>query len=144
MTTLADMPAWLTAWRDANPEAAATADAEAEIARAARAAAAPQPRSQGASGSRGKRPKLPPLPEAASRWGQGFTEPEPWEWDGGVRREAVLDHDHNPPREVRKVGWRLCVTCSRPYWSDDVTRLRMCGGCKTEGPKRDPAKPPRQ
>jgi hypothetical protein len=143
MTTLTDKPAWLSAWREAEPERAARADAKGAAAQAvadARTAA----RSQGASSGTGTSAKLAPLPEAASRWGQGFTEPEPWEWDGGVRREAVLDHDHNPPREVRKVGWRLCVTCSRPYWSADVTRLRMCDGCKNPHQPRVSQKPSRQ
>jgi hypothetical protein len=36
------------------------------------------------------------------------------------------------------------MTCSKPFFSDDVIALRMCAGCKAEGPKRDPAKPPRQ
>jgi len=31
-----------------------------------------------------------------------------------------------------------------PFFSEDVIALRMCGGSKTEGPKRDPAKAPRQ
>ena len=84
------------------------------------------------------------MPEAVSQWGQGFSEPEPWDFDGCKRREAVLDHDHNPPRVVRHVGWRVCLKCEAPFFSEDVTRLRMCGGCKTEGPKRDSAKPPRQ
>jgi hypothetical protein len=143
MTTLADKPAWLSAWRDANPERAAEGDAAGTAAQAA-ADARSAARSQGARRPRGKHPKMAPLPEAVSRWGQGFSEPEPWAWDGGKRREPVLDYDRHPPAVVRSVGWRVCLKCEAPFFSEDVTRLRMCDGCKTEGPKRDPAKPPRQ
>jgi hypothetical protein len=135
MTTLADKPAWLVAWREANPEAAAAADAKGEVAQAAadartaaRAAAAPQPRSQGDSS---KRPKLAPLPAPVSKWGQGFSEPAQWGFDHCKRREPVLDYDHNPPRVVRFVGWRICMKCSKPFFSDDIIALRMCAGCKT-------------
>lgn len=50
-------------------------------------------------------------------------EPEPWPFDGGKRREAVLDHDHWPPRVVRKVGWRVCLKCVRP------SSARTCCAC---------------
>jgi hypothetical protein len=143
MTTLADKPAWLSAWREANPERAAEGDAAGAAAQAA-ADARNVARSEGARRPRGKHPKMARLPKAVSQWGQGFSEPEPWDFDGCKRREAVLDHDHNPPRVVRHVGWRVCLKCEAPFFSEDVTRLRMCGGCKTEGQKRDPAKPPRQ
>ena len=59
---------------------------------------------------------------------KGFTEPQPWPFDGGRRREPVLDHDHHPPRVVRRVGWHRCMRCRDPFWSDDVVRLRLCGG----------------
>ena len=74
------------------------------------------------------------------RWDTGFEEPEPWAWDGGVRREAVLDTDHMPPRIVRRVGWRICMKCGAPYWSDDVVKIRMCSDCKAPpaGPRRKP------
>ena len=63
--------------------------------------------------------------------GERLEEPTPWAWDGGKRREPVLDHDHNPPRVVRKVGWRSCMCCARRFWSTDVIRVRMCDYCKT-------------
>ncbi|QHL91166.1 hypothetical protein GVO57_10485 [Sphingomonas changnyeongensis] len=60
--------------------------------------------------------------------------PEPWADDGGLRREPVLDHDYAPPRVVRFVGWARCLRCRRPFFSEDVVRLRMCtgavGGCR--------------
>ena len=59
---------------------------------------------------------------------RGFTEPTTWQFDGCTRREAVLDHDYHPPRVVRRVGWQRCMRCRAPFWSEEVTRLRMCGG----------------
>lgn len=42
----------------------------------------------------------------------------------------------NPPRVVRRVGWQRCMKCSKPFWSGDVVRLRLCdgqdGGCRGE------------
>lgn len=61
---------------------------------------------------------------------QGFVEPLPWPDDGGKRREQVLDVDHNPPRVVRVVGWQRCMTCRKPFWSDDTRNVRMCRDCK--------------
>lgn len=49
----------------------------------------------------------------------------------------MLDHDHNPPRFVRHVGWRTCMKCCDPYFSQDVIRLRICDGCKTPMPARN-------
>lgn len=69
---------------------------------------------------------------------KGFIEPQPWAFDGCVRREAVLDTDHTPPRVVRRVGWHRCLRCRQPFWSEDVTRLRLCTGkvgvgCRNDG-----------
>lgn len=69
---------------------------------------------------------------------QGITEPRQWDFDGGVRREAVLDHDYAPPRVIRRVGWRRCLRCRQPFWSEDVARLRLCTGkvgigCRNDG-----------
>ncbi|MBS1832583.1 MAG: hypothetical protein JST65_07720 [Acidobacteria bacterium] len=61
----------------------------------------------------------------------GFVEPQPWAYDGGVRREPVLDVDHNPPRVVRRVGWRKCMACAKPFFSEDVVALRLCNGPKS-------------
>lgn len=71
----------------------------------------------------------------------GFILPVPWDYDGCVHREPVLDADfHIPPRIVRYVGWSRCITCKRAFWSEDVMKLRMCGGCKA--PDRTQEKPP--
>ena len=59
---------------------------------------------------------------------QGFSEPLPWPDDNGVRREAVLDTDCMPPRVIRRVGWLRCLRCRRSFFSEDVTRMRLCGG----------------
>ena len=126
---LTDEPAWLVARREGST--APTAPAK----RGAQPLAAP---SQG--GSRAK-------PQAraangANRGSSGFAEPgfEAWRFDGGKRREAVLDLDHNPPRVVRKVGWRVCMCCAKPFWSEDTTRQRLCGECKAppKGQRRTP------
>lgn len=57
----------------------------------------------------------------------GIMEPDPWDYDGCVRREPVMDIDY-PPRVVRKVGWHRCLKCHRPFFSEDVIRLRLCSG----------------
>lgn len=68
-------------------------------------------------------------------------EPRAWEFDGNLsRREAVVDHDSQPPRVIRRVGWLRCLRCERPCFSDDVVRVRLCwccGGLASEpvGPK---------
>lgn len=117
-------PAWLVAWhgqrgtqpvtqRDAPPAPAPVRAGAAAPARAAPAAT----------------PKVHPL-------SKGFTEPRPWDFDGCLRRGEVLDHDHHPPRVVRRVGWQRCMRCRQPFWSEDVVRLRLCtgnhGGCRDD------------
>jgi hypothetical protein len=61
----------------------------------------------------------------------GFIEPERWAYDGGLRREPVLDIDHIPARIVRRVGWRNCMTCTGPFFSEDIVCQRLCINCKT-------------
>jgi hypothetical protein len=58
----------------------------------------------------------------------GISEPLPWEYDLCVRREPVLDTTFTPTRVVRKVGWHHCLKCRRPFFSEDVVRLRLCSG----------------
>lgn len=81
-----------------------------------------------------KAPKAVRVPRApvmaSTSASQGFSEPKAWAFDGGARREPVLDMDLNPPRVVRQVGWRCCMRCAKPFFSDDVKALRICGGCK--------------
>jgi len=64
----------------------------------------------------------------------GIIEPDAWPFDGCVRREPVLDEDI-PGRVVRRVGWHRCLKCRRPFFSEDVLRLRLCSG--TEGCRGD-------
>lgn len=66
-----------------------------------------------------------------TRGSHGFVEPPAWTYDGGVRREPVLDLDCHPPRVVRKVGWRSCMACGKPFFSEDVIALRLCNGEKS-------------
>jgi hypothetical protein len=74
---------------------------------------------------------------------QGFLIPDhPWPNDGGKRREPVLDMDHNPPRIIRRIGWRSCMACRRPFFSEDVVSLRLCSSCKE--PKKELRKPQRR
>lgn len=69
----------------------------------------------------------------------GFVEPEPWPYDSGKRREAVLDLEYFPLRFVRKVGCRNCMCCGKPFFSEDVITLRLCDGpegCRDQTPVR--------
>lgn len=73
-------------------------------------------------------PRAPVMASASTSL--GFSEPKPWEWDGGKRREPVLDIDRHPPVAVRHVGWRCCMRCAKPFFSVDVLAIRICDGCK--------------
>lgn len=109
-------PAWLVAWREQQRQPAPAP------------APAPLP---------APKPKLPyapkdtfafPVREGADL--HGMIEPKRWDFDGCLRREAVLDADCRPPRVVRKIGWHHCLKCRRPFFSEDVIRLRMCEPCR--------------
>ena len=69
-------------------------------------------------------------PTAQAPDSYGFAVPPGWPWDGGVRREAVLDCDHKPVRVVRCIGWRSCMKCTQPFFSADVVKVRMCSARK--------------
>ena len=119
-------PPWLIAWRERGPAPPAQREQ--------------RPR----QGCNGEPATVSAVAEAArpkrSRANyQGFIELEPWPDDGGQRRERVLDADHNPPRVVRVVGWHRCMTCRKPFWSEDTRHVRMCRDCK--GIERDQRKP---
>ncbi|OWK29237.1 hypothetical protein SPDO_22180 [Sphingomonas dokdonensis] len=103
MTTHAPVPEWLALWREQQGVSARQ-----------QPVAAPSTRERRTRGADGL----------------GFVEPRQWPWDGGTRREPVLDADRHPPRVVRHVGWRSCLRCSRPFFSADVARVRMCDPCK--------------
>lgn len=109
------VPAWLAAYRE-NPAAAVPQ-------REKRVRQRPTPPKQG------KR-AVAALKAASHRGGNsyGFIEPERWPFDECVRRESVLDTDHNPPRVVRNVGWQRCIVCRSPFFSEDVVALRLCDG----------------
>lgn len=77
-------------------------------------------------------PRAPVMASASTS--QGFSEPKAWAWDGGKRREPVLDMDFHPPRVVRHVGWRCCLKCAKPYFSEDVKGQRMCATCRPTQP----------
>jgi hypothetical protein len=97
------VPAWLAAWHEQRGQ--------------------PQPKSAAVPVKRERQRPAPP-PRTVS----GIIEPQRWPYDGGVRRESVLDTDFHPPRVVRNVGWRACLKCKRPFFSDDVLGLRLCDG----------------
>lgn len=72
------------------------------------------------------------------RVGREITEPSQWPDDGGMRRADVLDPNFDPPRLVRRVGWRPCMRCGRSHFSPDVQRLRLCSPCKGQADLLDP------
>lgn len=78
-----------------------------------------------------KEVRVPRVPvKASASTSQGFSEPKGWAWDGGKRREPVLDTDFHPPHVVRHVGWRTCLKCAKPFFSVDVLAVCICDGCK--------------
>lgn len=114
MSAAEPVPAWLSAWRQRQ-----AGQAPAQVP----STPAPRPTPP---------PALRSLPLSRGE-AQGFSEPRQWDYDGGVRREAVLDTDHRPPRIVRRVGWHSCLRCSRPFFSQDVAGQRLCGDCRVDG-----------
>ena len=115
MVIAVEEPAWLRAWRERGPQPLAQTRPSARHGGSRRAAAS----AAVAEAARPSRPKGNSY---------GFIEPEPWPYDGGKRRESVLDLEYFPPRVVRKVGWRNCMCCGTPYFSEDVMRLRLRDG----------------
>jgi hypothetical protein len=101
-------PAWLVLWRHQQSQP-----------RPAPAPAVPRPKPDG--------PHVP-LRMRGQAAAIGIVEPDPWPFDGCVRREPVLDEDTR--RVVRKVGWHRCLKCRRPFFSEDVIRLRLCSGAQ--------------
>ena len=114
---MSSVPAWLAAWQAKQPQPARQG--------------VQQQRNRSSGGSKQPKPRPAVAPAAVRPDSYGFSEPTTWAFDGGVRREPVLDHDSKPPRVVRLVGWRVCMKCQKPFWSGDVQRLRMCAGCKS-------------
>ena len=61
--------------------------------------------------------------------GRDIIEPAQWHQRDDMRGR-VLDHNYDPPRVVRYVGWRPCIRCGRKFCSSDVAEVRICIACK--------------
>ena len=112
-------PAWLLAWREQQSQ---PQPAPAPPPVVVKPALLPMP-----SG-----PKVPQRMRGQNA-AIGILEPDPWPYDECKRREMVFDIEIRPPRVVRRVGWHRCMKCRRPFFSEDVIRLRLCGGCRGDG-----------
>lgn len=60
--------------------------------------------------------------------GRDIVEPSAWPFDGGTRREPVVDPNWDN-RVIRRVGWRRCMRCSRWFFSRDVVGVRLHPDC---------------
>jgi hypothetical protein len=69
--------------------------------------------------------------------GRDILEPSQWPDDGEMRRADVVDPNFDPPRLIRRVGWRQCMRCRKSHFSPDVQRLRLCGACKGHADQLD-------
>lgn len=67
-------------------------------------------------------------PLAERDYGLDIVEPKPWKFDGGERREPVIDRNWGD-RVVRHVGWRTCMHCRDWFFSPDVRRIRLHQDC---------------
>lgn len=57
-------------------------------------------------------------------------EPERWSFNGDLTHRAfVMDPNVEPSKLVRRIGWLNCMRCSRPHFSEDVLRIRLCCAC---------------
>lgn len=121
-------PAWLLAWQEQQRQPRPAPPAPSAPA-PKRPAGNPNWRKGMNSPNPAGRPRDPlvPLRMKGQAAAIGIIEPEPWPFDGCVRREPVTDVDI-PDRVVRKVGWHRCLKCRRPFFSEDVLRLRLCSG----------------
>ena len=71
------------------------------------------------------------MSEAREVFGYSIDEPRAWPWDGDLTRRAeVRDYNFDPPRVVRLCGYRACMRCQKPFWSEDVKLIRLCVPCK--------------
>ena len=111
-------PAWLLAWRHRQSQP-----------QAAPAPKAPAPSSAPLKQERHRPGPLVPLRLRGQLALIGIIEPDPWPFDGCVRREPVMDALCSD-RVVRKVGWHRCLKCRKPFWSEDIIRLRLCSGAQ--------------
>jgi hypothetical protein len=115
-------PAWLVAWRERDHQQS-------------QAPKQPKPRKPAPPRRSTSDGPLVPLRMRGQAAAIGIVEPEPWPFDDCVRREKVFDIELSPPRVVRRVGWHRCLKCRRPFFSEDVLRLRLCSG--TQGCRGD-------
>lgn len=73
-------------------------------------------------------PRTPRTPEVCTL-AKPLIEPAHWPFNGYSLRKSVLDPSFEPHRLVRRIGWRPCLRCKRPHFSDDVSRIRLCSRC---------------
>ena len=60
-------------------------------------------------------------------------EPRRWANDEGKRHAPVLDPNFNPPKVIRHMGWKRCMSCWRFHFSEDIVRVRICTECGGSG-----------
>jgi hypothetical protein len=65
-----------------------------------------------------------------SSYGQdsGFMIPKQWIFDGDYRRRAPVLDAVNANRVARLVGYKRCLICKKPFWSQDVKNIHICDG----------------
>lgn len=65
-------------------------------------------------------------------------EPKRWAYDGDlVTKKPVIDPMCSPPKVIRFVGYRLCLKCKHPFWTESVGRIRSCWLCGGAGHARE-------
>lgn len=84
-------------------------------------------------GAMPKKPRAPYCPKPLVHFGEcqmgkPLVEPQAWPWDGDLRRRQQLV-DPDDGRVIRRLGWLRCMRCSRPCFSEDVVRARLCFNC---------------
>lgn len=61
-------------------------------------------------------------------------EPRRWRFDGDIiAKTPVVDPLCSPPKVIRYVGYRSCLKCERPFWTEAVGRIRCCSYCGGAG-----------
>lgn len=63
-----------------------------------------------------------------SSYGQdaGFLIPRQWIFDGDYKRRAAVLDTENGNRVARLVGYKRCLICKKPFWSEDVKNIYIC------------------
>lgn len=57
-----------------------------------------------------------------------FLMPVRWTFDGDYRRRAPVFDRLNGNRVARIVGYKRCLLCKSPFWSEDVRNVHVCDG----------------